>query len=65
MHYSISVTPDYSSKTIRGNTVIRYKVLAGQQSDYLQIDLQQPLKIDTIYYDGKLYINYPANLIQW
>ncbi|HEV8508551.1 MAG TPA: M1 family metallopeptidase, partial [Chitinophagaceae bacterium] len=28
-------------------------------SDYLQIDLQQPLKIDTIYYDGKLYINYP------
>jgi aminopeptidase N len=26
----------------------------------LQIDLQQPLKIDEIYYNNKLYINYPA-----
>ena len=26
----------------------------------MQIDLQQPLKIDTLFYDDKLYINYPA-----
>ena len=26
----------------------------------MQIDLQQPLTIDNLYYDGKLYINYPA-----
>jgi len=60
LHYDLSVTPDYNTKSIVGKTTIQYKVLPGQKSDYLQIDLQQPLKIDTIFYDNKLYINYPA-----
>jgi aminopeptidase N len=58
-HYDVSVTPDYSNKTISGKTTIRYKVLPNQTTDYLQVDLQHPLVIDTIYYDHKLYINYP------
>lgn len=58
LHYDVDVTPDYTSKTITGKTTIAYKVLPGQKSDYMQIDLQQPLTIDTIYYDNKLYINY-------
>ena len=60
LRYDLSVTPDYNVKSIAGKTTIQYKVLPGQKSDYLQIDLQQPLKIDTIFYDNKLYINYPA-----
>ena len=60
MRYDLEVTPDFESKSIKGRTTISYKVLPGQKSDYMQIDLQNPLKIDTIYYDGKLYINYPA-----
>jgi len=60
LHYDLSVTPDYSGKSITGRTTIQYKVLPNQKSDYLQIDLQQPLKIDTLFYDDKLYINYPA-----
>ncbi|HET6993822.1 MAG TPA: M1 family metallopeptidase [Chitinophagaceae bacterium] len=60
LHYDISVTPDYNNKTITGRTTIQYKVLPNQKSDYLQIDLQQPLKIDTLFYDEKLYINYPG-----
>jgi len=59
-HYDLSVTPDYTAKTIVGRTIIQYKVLPNQKSDYMQIDLQQPLMIDTLFYDGKLYINYPA-----
>ena len=58
--YDISVTPDYNTKTISGKTTISYKVVQEKHSDYLQIDLQQPLKIDMIFYDGKMYINYPA-----
>src|SRR5438270_4876487 len=58
--YDLSVTPDYANKSITGKTTIEYKVLPGQTSDYMQIDLQQPLTIDTIFYDHKLYINYPA-----
>jgi aminopeptidase N len=60
LHYDVAVTPDYGTKTITGKTIIRYQVLAGQKTDYLQLDLQQPLKIDTIFYDGKMYINYPG-----
>jgi aminopeptidase N len=59
IHYDVTVTPDYESKTISGRTTIQYKVLAGQKTDYLQVDLQKPLMVDTIFYDGKLYINYP------
>ncbi|MFI5129625.1 MAG: M1 family metallopeptidase [Chitinophagales bacterium] len=59
LHYDLSVTPDYQGKSIAGRTKIQYKVLAGQKSDYMQIDLQKPLTIDTLFYDDKLYINYP------
>jgi len=60
LHYAIEVAPDYINKTITGKTTIRYKVVKEKQSDYMQIDLQQPLQIDTIFYDGKMYINYPG-----
>ncbi len=59
-HYDITVTPDFDTKTIKGKTTIQYKVLPNQKSDYLQIDLQKPLTIDSIFYNGKFYINYPA-----
>ncbi len=60
LHYDVSVTPDYLSRSISGKTTIRYRVLPLQKSDYLQIDLQQPLQLDSIFYDGKFYINYAA-----
>lgn len=59
LHYEVNVTPHYGSKTITGKTTIQYKVLPNQKSDYMQIDLQRPLTIDSLFYDGKLYINYP------
>ena len=58
--YDIAVTPDYGTKTIRGKNTITYTVLADNHDDYLQLDLQKPLEIDSIYYNGKMYINYPA-----
>jgi aminopeptidase N len=60
LHYDIEVTPDYDTKSITGKTTILYKVVADRKTDYMQIDLQQPLTIDSLYYNGKLYINYPA-----
>ena len=57
--YDIEVTPDYESKTIIAKNTITYNVLQDEHSEYMQIDLQQPLKIDSIYYDTKFYINYP------
>jgi aminopeptidase N len=51
-HYAITVAPDFSTKTIRGRNTIRYNVISDQPHDYLQIDLQQPMQIDSIYYNG-------------
>ena len=59
LHYDVHVTPDYDARSIIGDVTIQYKIVRDKYSDYMQIDLQQPLKIDTIYYDTKLYINYP------
>jgi aminopeptidase N len=60
LHYAIAVAPDYQRQLIRGRTTIRYRVLPNQRSDYMQIDLQEPLTIDTIFYNGKRYIDHPA-----
>ncbi len=60
LRYDVEVTPDYNKKAIAGKTTIQYKIVQDKYSDYMQIDLQQPLKIDTIFYDKKLYINYPG-----
>jgi aminopeptidase N len=59
LHYDIAVEPDFNTKTIKGKTTIQFKVLPNRKSDYLQIDLQKPLTVDSIFYNNKLYINYP------
>lgn len=58
--YDVSVTPDYDTKTITGKNIITYTIIADKHNEYLQIDLQKPMQIDSIYYNGKMYINYPA-----
>ena len=60
LKYDVTVTPDYNTKSITGKTSIQYKITEEKHSDYLQVDLQKPLKVDSFYYDGRLYINYPA-----
>lgn len=46
--YDITVKPDYGSKTIVGKVIITYKVLKNEHLGNAQIDLQQPLVIDSI-----------------
>ncbi|HEU0065596.1 MAG TPA: M1 family metallopeptidase, partial [Flavisolibacter sp.] len=60
LHYDITVTPDIVKKSISGKVSIQYRVIEEKHSDYLQIDLQKPMTVDEIYYNNKLYINYPA-----
>jgi aminopeptidase N len=49
-HYDISIKPDYNSKTITGTQKITYQVI---DTNYfvLQIDLQEPMKIDSVFLD--------------
>jgi len=59
LHYDITVQPDLAAQTITGKTTIRYRVLPGQTTDFMQIDLQEPMILDSIFYNGKMYINHP------
>lgn len=58
--YDVEVTPDYMTKSLRGRTTITFTVLPNRRSDYLQVDLQTPMQIDSLYYNGKIYINDPV-----
>lgn len=64
MHYDITIKPDFENKYTSGSNKITYKVVQNEHPDVLQIDLQQPLKIDSIIYDGsrKLDFNREGNV---
>ncbi|PZX65882.1 M1 family metallopeptidase [Hydrotalea sandarakina] len=51
LHYSITVNPDFESKTIQGKTTIQYAVVKPVTT--MQIDLQQPLIVDSIFFHNK------------
>ena len=51
LHYSIEAEPDIPNKSISGTNTIKYKVL--KESQTLQIDLQQPMKILDISQGGQ------------
>ena len=53
--YEVGLTPDYNSKTIQGSNKIVYQVVKSNDgSTRMQIDLMEPLVIDSVLYgDGK------------
>jgi aminopeptidase N len=48
IHYDITVEPDFATKTISGICRIQYKTLQQNHPDSLQLDLQEPMQIDSI-----------------
>lgn len=48
LHYDIAVTPDFETKTISGSNLITYKVVERSSPANMQIDLQQPMEVDSI-----------------
>jgi aminopeptidase N len=52
LRYDIAVEPDYNSKTIEGKTSITFAITkTGDQT--MQIDLQQPLTVDSLIIKGR------------
>ncbi|MCX8020485.1 MAG: M1 family metallopeptidase [Chitinophagaceae bacterium] len=52
-HYDILVEPDYYKKEIKGRSLISFTVQPEGMNKKMQIDLQQPMKIDSIIFQGK------------
>src|SRR6478609_9304065 len=50
-YYHVEVTPDYEQKSIRGVNTINFTVL--KPGDLLQIDLQEPMHIDSAFFQGQ------------
>ncbi|MBI3139924.1 MAG: M1 family metallopeptidase [Sphingobacteriales bacterium] len=47
-HYSINITPDYPQKRLSGKVEILYTVKEDSNGKPMQIDLQQPMQIDSV-----------------
>lgn len=50
-YYNLAIKVEPEKEFISGNNTVRYKVL--QQSDVIQIDLQGPLKLESVSQDGE------------
>ncbi|SFU52657.1 Peptidase family M1 [Pustulibacterium marinum] len=58
MRYDIAVTPDYTTKTTEGYNLITYKVVEKKHTKTMQIDLQEPLVIDKVIFDGSTSLKF-------
>ena len=64
-HYHISVKPDFNTKSIVGYSTITYKVISDSLPFVMQIDLQEPLQIDSVYLDRVKFTNYKKENNRW
>ncbi|MBS1939783.1 MAG: M1 family metallopeptidase [Bacteroidetes bacterium] len=55
-HYDVSVRPDFQTKSIAGSTHITFR--AVQSGQRLQIDLQQPLEVQSVSLSGEADLHY-------
>ncbi|MEO7922278.1 MAG: M1 family metallopeptidase [Chitinophagaceae bacterium] len=59
--YNIYVTPDYKTKTIRGWNQLSFDINTDGSKRKMQIDLQQPMVIDSIIFNKKKIKSYKRN----
>src|SRR5258705_8872839 len=53
LRYDITVKPDYTNKTITGKNVISYVLVKDNKTEMMQIDLKEPLVIDSIFLNNR------------
>src|SRR5690606_10432522 len=58
LRYDIEIEPDFEQKSIKGKNKISFQIDNSKTGKILQIDLQQPMKIDKILFDNKDFKNY-------
>jgi len=48
LRYDLAIKPDYSNRSTEGKNSISYKVISTKNASSLQLDLQEPLAIDSV-----------------
>lgn len=56
--YNIQITPDYKTKTLKGWNQISFDIYKDGNNRKMQIDLQQPMQIDSIIFNNKKVTNF-------
>ncbi|BAV08080.1 Peptidase family M1 [Filimonas lacunae] len=65
LRYDITVIPDIATKTISGSNVIRYKVTTDSYPAFMQIDLQEPMDIDSVLFDAHRALRFTREGNAW
>jgi hypothetical protein len=65
LHYDITVKPDYGTKTIVGTNEIRYEVISDSYPAFMQIDLQEPLIIDSVLFNDSRKLDFSKDGNVW
>ncbi|SEN41088.1 Peptidase family M1 [Chitinophaga rupis] len=65
LYYAITIKPDFLSKTINGFNTIKYKVLTKDNKGIMQIDLQRPLKIDSVKLGNNRKVSFKNEMNVW
>ncbi len=63
--YDITVKPDYETKTITGQTTITYTTTQKAVNKKIQIDLQEPLRIDSAIWENKTPLTFTQDGNTW
>lgn len=64
-HYSLNVKPDYKEKSLTGYNIISYSVVSDSLPFVMQIDLQNPLLIDSVFFDRQKLTDYKKENNRW
>lgn len=65
IRYDLTVKPDYGNKTISGSNAISYKVLSNSNGQMMQIDLQEPLLIDSVLFNNSAKLSFTKDGNAW
>jgi aminopeptidase N len=65
LRYDITVEPDFENKSIAGNNRITYKTVKEDHPLLMQIDLQEPLLIDSIIFNKKKPLSFTREGNAW
>jgi aminopeptidase N len=65
LRYDLRVTPDYTRKTISGKNRITYRVVQAPGGRKMQVDLQEPLHIDSILFNDRQRLAFSKEGAAW
>lgn len=65
LRYDITVKPDYETKTISGKNIIGFNATSEVHPSQMQIDLQYPMMIDSIYLNDVTSLNFTRDSNAW